>query len=203
VFALPPTTSIADSPYFGVYPSSETMPAVRAEARKALELDAANPKAHGLLCTVAGLYDYDWKEAERQYRLALASDPLPPSVRGRCAISYLLPLGRFKEAIIQFERDLEQDPLSVAGRAFLARTLLSAGLCDRALAEAKKCLDTHENHWLPLLVMSVICLQLGRIEEARQAAEESVRAAPGAHRPSGCLREFWLALGKSTAWTNS
>jgi TolB-like protein/Tfp pilus assembly protein PilF len=182
---------------FGAYSTSETMAATRAQAQKALELNPANPRVHALLCTVAGAFDYDWKEAERQYRLALASDPVPFSVRGRCAISYLLPLGRFQEAITQFERDLEQDPLSVASRAFLARTLLAAGLYDRALAEAQTCLEIDENHWLPLSVMSLICVQLGHIEEALQAAEKCVRAVPWRSSVVGLLGGILAQFGEA------
>jgi TolB-like protein/Tfp pilus assembly protein PilF len=180
----------------GTYSTSETMAATRAQAQKALELNPANPRAHALLCTIAGTFDYDWKEAGRQYRLALASDPVLSSVRGRCAISYLLPLGRFQEAIIQFERDLELDPLSVISRAFLAMTLFSAGLSDRAFTEVQTCLVIDETHWLPLLVMSVICVQLGRVEEARQAAEKSVRAAPGLSSTVGLLAGILARLGE-------
>jgi TolB-like protein/Tfp pilus assembly protein PilF len=163
----------------GVDPVSETMPAARAQAQKALELSPADPRAHALLCGVASVYDHDWKEAERQCRLALAADPMPPGVRGRCAFFYLLPLGRFQEALIQFERDLEQDPLSAAGRSLFALTLVSAGLYDRALAEAEKCLQIAENHWIALLVMSLTLVQSGDLAEARRVAEKGVRVAPG------------------------
>ena len=75
-------------------------------------------------------------------------------------------------------------------------TLFSAGLSDRALAEAQTCLEIHEDHWLPLFVMSVICVQLGRIEEARQAAEKSVRAAPWRSSAVGLLAGILARLGE-------
>ena len=157
-------------------------------------LSPADPRAHALLCAVAGVYDYDWKEAERQCRLALATDLMPPGVRGRCAFSYLLPLGHFQEALIQFEQDLEQDPLSAAGRSLFALTLMSVGLYDRALAEAEKCLQVAENHWIALFVMSLTLVQRGNLAEARRVAEKGVRAAPRRASPVGLLTGILACL---------
>jgi hypothetical protein len=53
------------------------MPLARAEARKALELLPSEPIAHALLGAIAGSHDYDWKEAEEEFRLARASESLP------------------------------------------------------------------------------------------------------------------------------
>ena len=54
---------------------------VRAAARTALSIDPSLPDAHALLGAVAAIYDYDWVEAERLYRLATRGDPVPPIVR--------------------------------------------------------------------------------------------------------------------------
>jgi hypothetical protein len=51
-------------------PADEAMPRVRAEAQRALDLDVSLPEAHAMLGCVAGLYDFDWVEAERHFRLA-------------------------------------------------------------------------------------------------------------------------------------
>jgi TolB-like protein/Tfp pilus assembly protein PilF len=160
-----------------LHPVEETMPAARAHAQKALELSVGNSRAHAVLCGVASLFDLDWREAERQYRLALATDPVPPEVRSRCALSYLLPLGRFQEAMFQFETALEQDPLSVASRGMFSWTLLCAGLYDRALAEADKCLQINENHWIPLSAATLALVLRGDLAEARRVAERGVRSA--------------------------
>src|SRR5215472_5648821 len=59
----------------GLRSARETMPAARAQAQRALELAPAEPRAHAVLCAVAGPYDYDWKEAGDRFRLTLASEP--------------------------------------------------------------------------------------------------------------------------------
>ena len=67
----------------------------RDEAKRALELDASEPRAHITLCGVAATYDYDWKQAEEHFRLALAADAVPLEVRARAALLYFCPQGRF------------------------------------------------------------------------------------------------------------
>jgi TolB-like protein/Tfp pilus assembly protein PilF len=181
----------------GVYPVAEMMSAARAEAQKALELAANDSRAHALLCFVASGYDLDWKEAERQFCLALAADPVPPEVRGRCAQAYLLPLGRFQEAITQFEKALEEDPLNVLSRALFAWTLISASLYDRAVAEAETCLRTHEDHWIALSAMSVALVQRNDLPEARRFAERAYRAAPWRAGNVGLLAGILARLGEA------
>ena len=97
----------------GLRPLSEMIPLARAEARKALELLPSEPNAHAVLGAIAASHDYDWKEADEQFRLARASQSLPPAVHDLYAFTYLLPLGRFEEAIEQHAKAIEQDPLNV------------------------------------------------------------------------------------------
>ena len=96
-FCLGRSLFIPRAPWFA--PADEMMPLARAEARKALELFPSEPMAHAVLGAIAAVHDYDWKEAEEQFRLATASEPLPPDVHDMYAVCYLLPLGRFEEAI--------------------------------------------------------------------------------------------------------
>ena len=65
----------------GLVPAREAMPIVREEARKALETDPSLPEAQAMLGIVAAVFDYDWKEAERRFGLAMARDPVSPQVR--------------------------------------------------------------------------------------------------------------------------
>jgi tetratricopeptide (TPR) repeat protein len=85
----------------GLRQLSEMVPFARAEAQKALELVRSEPSARAVLGAIAGSHDYDWKEADVQFRLAAASESVLPAVHDLYATHYLLPLGRFEEAIEQ------------------------------------------------------------------------------------------------------
>jgi tetratricopeptide (TPR) repeat protein len=181
----------------GVHPVGETMSAARAHAQKAIEFSAEESRAHAVLCAVASAYDLDWKEAERHFRLSLAGDPVPPEVRVRCAYNYLLPLGRFQDALTQLERALEEDPLNVTSRAVFAWTQISAGLYDHALVQAGKSLQINHNHWLALSAMSMALVQLEDLAEARRFAEKAFQAAPWRAQHVGVLAGILARLGEA------
>jgi TolB-like protein/tRNA A-37 threonylcarbamoyl transferase component Bud32 len=80
---------------FGALPANQALPMMRSQVQKALELDPTLPEAHAMLGVVAAILEFDWKEAERRFRLAMAHDPVPPLVRLYYALSYPLA-GRTK-----------------------------------------------------------------------------------------------------------
>ena len=98
----------------GVQPAHEAVPLARVHAQKALELDPSLLEAHALLGLLAAMYDYDWTEADRRFRLAFARDPVPPLfVRIERANFFLAHVGRGREAVEEMERALAEDPLNV------------------------------------------------------------------------------------------
>src|SRR5689334_1687586 len=104
--ALDPKFALAHCEYGGYFigmaalgamPANQAMPAIRAHAQEALQWDPSIPEGHDMLGCVAGFYDYDWREAERHFRMAMARDPVPPTVRAHYAMFYLLAIGRTTE----------------------------------------------------------------------------------------------------------
>jgi hypothetical protein len=81
-------------------------------SRKALQLDPALPEAHAVLANLAMQYDWDWKTAERELRLALTG---PPSAK--VELSYALFLifhGRFADADQRLAHAQELEPLDTS-----------------------------------------------------------------------------------------
>jgi TolB-like protein/predicted Ser/Thr protein kinase len=130
---------------FGMTPAHETMPAARAMAQRALELDSSLPDAHAILCAVATEYDYDWKEAARRFTLATASHALSPWALAYLASFYLLVLGRKKEAVDQVERAVQGDPLHSGIRSSMARCLTDMGRYAEAEAHLRQILSLDPN----------------------------------------------------------
>ena len=89
----------------------ESIPRVRQAAQKALALDPNLGDAHALLADVAYIWDWNWTEAEPEFRRALELGA-GPEARGRYAWS-LTTRGQFAEAHRQFHLAAEQDPLSI------------------------------------------------------------------------------------------
>jgi len=180
----------------GLQPAGEVMPQARAEAGRALEISHSDPTAHAVLCFVASTYDYDWGEAQRHYREATAADSLPPSARVLAAFAYLLPLGRFEEAMREIGTAIEQDPLNVTARNILSATLRAAGFYDRSVAEARKAVEIDEHHWAPHFYVSLGLACQGMFAEAREPAERAFKAASWHPQVLGLLAGIFARLGQ-------
>ncbi len=114
----------------------ETMPQARAAVTKALQLDPSLARAHLALGLVVLNSEWNWSEAENQYRLALKLNPNC----GECNAAYsvlLRGLGRNDEAIVQINRAIELDPLSSAYRDSLAAIAFSSRQYDLAIKQCE------------------------------------------------------------------
>ena len=100
---------------------------IRSSVERAVALDPALPEAHAWLGVVATTYDYDWAEGERQFKAAMAREPITPAIRHMNAYFNLRLTGRADEAIAEHHRAIEQDPLNMIFRVGLAASLTSAG----------------------------------------------------------------------------
>jgi eukaryotic-like serine/threonine-protein kinase len=182
--------------FFGLRPLSEMVPLARAEARKALELFPSEPDAHRVLGVIAAMHDYDWKEAEKQFRLARAFEPVPPEVRIAYALYYLVPLGRFEEALQEQAKAVAQDPLNAMRRTLLSATFFFAGMYERAISEARVGIDLGDRSHLPLVLMAQCYYFQGKFPEAREWAEEGFRVAPWDAVATGFLAHVLMQAGE-------
>jgi TolB-like protein/Tfp pilus assembly protein PilF len=171
----------------GFMPAHEAMPLVREAAKRALDIDPSLPEAHAMLGVVAGIYEYDWKEAERRFRLSMTRDPVPAYARDLYGFFYLLPRGRLQEAGEELERALKLDPLAVIVRVRLAICLLAVGRKAEAETEFRQVLELDENSQPALANMAFIHALRGDLAEALAFAEKAYAVAPGLGQVMGLL----------------
>jgi len=169
----------------GMRPASEMGPLLRAAARKAVDL--GDEAAHALLGAVAAAYDYDWKEAEREFVRATKAVQTLPEYGLIYALCFLMPSGRIQEAIATLERTVTDDPLHVPTRACLGGALMFAGLYDRAIEEANKGLEIDEKNWIPHQFLALTYLMKNMVPEALAAADKAYDLAPWNPRVVGLL----------------
>lgn len=163
---------------FGSGPPRELMPQVKAAAQRAVELDQGESEAHAMLALVAGAYDYDWAEALRRCRLALACEPVSPIARHWCAQFILLPLRRSDEAIAVIEPLLAADPLAPLPRKTLADALFMSGH-DRApvVDELQRLIEWDDGFWLAQFSLGNVYAATGMTSEAVTAYQKGLERA--------------------------
>jgi eukaryotic-like serine/threonine-protein kinase len=166
------------STIYGLLPPREALPRLREEAQAALDIDPALPEGHAMLGLAAAMFDYDWSEAEQQFRLAMPSGAVPPRVHRYYAHYCLLPTGRFEEAAAQQTLGLRGDPLNLTARGELALCLRAAGRKAEANRELRRLLELDETFWFPYFALGVNLALDGQWGEAGELAEEAYRVAP-------------------------
>jgi serine/threonine-protein kinase len=118
----------------GVVSAREAGPKAKAAALRAIELDDTLAAAHSALASVRFLTDFNFLDADREFRRAIELDPNDP---GDLALhsQVLLILGRPDEAMPQIERAVAIDPLNQLCRVWYGFNLHATGRLDEALAQ--------------------------------------------------------------------
>jgi TolB-like protein/AraC-like DNA-binding protein len=97
------------STWFGNFTRDEGIPKSRANALKALSLDKNLAEAHATLGAIATYFDYDWKTAEKELKLAISLNPQYPRAYHLYA-QYLTVIGKEEEAHFYIDKALELNP---------------------------------------------------------------------------------------------
>lgn len=159
-------------------PLPEEIALAKAEARRALEIDATLADPHALLAWIAFFYDWNWSEAERGFQRALAINPNSATARHRYSL-LLMSTRRFDEALAMSRKAIELDPLSAVVASNRAMILLCAGRFDEAIAQAKAALELAPSGFTTHVYIGSSYAQKGMLAQAIAAYRAALAAAPG------------------------
>jgi TolB-like protein/Tfp pilus assembly protein PilF len=179
-------------------PPIEAMATARGLAERALALDPELPEAHGYLGLVAGMYDHDWQEADRRFRLATATDPIPWHVLAWQSIFYFFPTGQHERALHGAQRVLEDNPLSQITYWNLAVILDAMGRADEALIAHRRSVELDPMFWLGWYQLGAHLLLRGDIDGATTAAERARALFPVSPHVAGLLAALAATSGDLT-----
>ncbi|HKZ79701.1 MAG TPA: tetratricopeptide repeat protein [Pyrinomonadaceae bacterium] len=131
----------ATMPLYPYLSPKEAVPQAKAAVAKALELDPELAEAHTIAGYIASGYDWNWAEAEREFKRAIELEPNLANAHYRYAWTYLTPLGRHEAAIAEMKRAMELEPLNLIQGAHFAAVYMYARQLDGALEQARKTSD--------------------------------------------------------------
>ena len=127
------------------------MPKAKESAIKALALDNTLAEAHASLAHVLVNYDWNWSEAEKEFRRSIELKPDYATAHQWYAIHYLTATGRLEEAVQEMKKALELDPASLVMNTFMGATLYYAGRDDEADRSMPRTVQMDPNfavaHW--------------------------------------------------------
>jgi TolB-like protein/class 3 adenylate cyclase/Tfp pilus assembly protein PilF len=163
---------------WGIERPERAYPAARRTALRALELDPNLGAAHERLGDVAYASDWDWAEAERLYRKAVALAPSDGEARTSLAWM-LLQTGRYAEAVAEAESALVLDPRSKLVRRDAATVLDYTGADPERAGRLLRELHAEDPDFIPALdALGTHQLAAGEAEAAIRTTEELIRASP-------------------------
>jgi len=124
----------------GYMPPREGMEEARRAAQRALSLDPNLAEGYVSLAAILEAYDWNFEEAERQYRHAIQLNPELPAAHLWYGM-FLRDQGRLREAMPELRRAERLEPFSVLANTNMAYALRLEGDSSGALERAQRAME--------------------------------------------------------------
>ena len=200
---LDPTYALAYSGWADAYgafapmsdmPPKDVLPQAKAAATKALEIDESLAEPHATLSFIHTWFDWDWAEAEKEAKRAIALNPNLGSAH--IAYAQLLSVtGRHQEAITEGTRAQELDPLSLLINTLHGSFLYYARRDDEASARLQKTIELDPNFWLARVVLGKVYISKGKYPEAITEFSKATELSGGNSEPLSMAGCTWAMAG--------
>jgi DNA-binding winged helix-turn-helix (wHTH) protein/TolB-like protein len=161
---------------FGSEPVQQAYLGSREAALKALRLDDSLAEAHTSLAMLSFYYEWDWAQAEREFRRAIALNPNYPTAHAWYALN-LAALGHNPEALNEVLRAEELDPLSSIVNTHVGRVNYFGRRYDRAIEAYRKVIDLDPG-------FERAHMRLGMVYAAQRDFDSAMRELQAAQRLS-------------------
>ena len=182
---------------YAILPADEAFRRADPAIARALSLDPNLAVAHLAKARLLQLRDWNWTDAEAEYRTAI---DLEPNALSYATYGWFLEwyMGRAEEGVAMGERAVQIEPSSAAAHGALAWRLRGADQLARAADEARIALALDPNlidgHW----VLAEVCLRCGQFAEAEQSARRYVDAGGDVPANSTTLGEILARTGRTS-----
>ena len=175
----------------------------KAAALQAVRIDETLAEGHTILASIAAADDWNFAEAELEFRRALDLNPNYATAHKWYAES-LTYVGRFDEALLEMHKAQELDPLSLIGNVTAGYILIRAQKYDEAIVQLRHVVDVDRNFHLAHSSLRDAYeykhMFLEAIEENGAAAMAGGRPAQQARKEAVILRKAYKNEGEAGYW---
>ena len=176
---------------FGVDRPSVMASKAREQALAALRIDEGVAAAHNAMASVHVLGSWDWARAEEECRRAVELKP-GQSVTHAALADYISIQGRHEEAIEEFGRVLDLDPISRMYLGHSALVFYRARRYDEAVAQCRKALEVDASYANALWFLALAQEGRGQLTESVAALEKAAGLSKGRHYQALLARAYAL-----------
>jgi len=160
--------------FFGMIPSKEAGEKAKEYIEKALELDDSLAEAHQVKGRILRNYEWDFANAEGEFRRAIELSPSFAEAYGGSALQ--LAFNRHNaEAIAEVKLALELDPVSGTGSGYAGTVYLYAGLYDEAIEAFSKSLEIRPENAYALGNLGLAHIQRGMLDIGLREVTEAAK----------------------------
>jgi len=195
-----PHVGIADfyvwAAIFGAMPCKEAYPAAKEELDYALRVDDKLAEAYALRSFIALLYDWDWAEAERLARRAMALNPNYYFAHDAYA-HVLVSQGIFGEAVNAIRTAESLDPLAPRAKLITSCVFYQSRQFDKGAAKADEAVRMQENSPPAFLHLGNSLTHDGRAARAVEVLQSSARFWENSALPRYMLCHALVADGQA------
>ncbi len=201
--ALDPTNALAYAGLADAYAdassvclsANEALPQVKAAAEKALKLDDTLVEAHTMLAVIKANYEWNWAEAEKEFRRTIELRPSYARTHQAYAL-FLMMQGRTDEAIAEMTRAGDLDTLTNSLSASLGWFYYLARRYDEALARSQQLIKLDPGLAVAHYNLGMIYEQQGKHEEAIASFKQAQLLDPRNQGISAMLCHAYASAGK-------
>jgi serine/threonine-protein kinase len=157
---------------FGSLPPEQAIPAARAAAQRAVELDDNLPDAHLTRAIVATLYDWEWDLAQREFDRGIALGTTGPAQHWYAL--FLCIIGHAEEGLQVIRRAQVTDPLSIPIQVSVGRCLYYARRFDEAADALRAHLEVNPDSYQAYVTLARLSLARERFDETIATTQRAI-----------------------------
>ncbi|MFY9555825.1 MAG: protein kinase [Blastocatellia bacterium] len=180
---------------YGARAPTEAFPKAKAEARKALEIDDTLTEAHVSLAYALFRGEWNWAEAEREFRQALLLNSKSAQAHQWYA-NLLLAIGRTDEAIAHTQLAADMDSTSLIIRSHFGFVYFFSHRYDDSIAACQKVLELDPTFFAARRYLGQAYCQKGKYEQAVGEFQKAVAASGGSPLMRAELAHTLAVAGK-------
>jgi len=177
-------------------PPKDAFPKGKAAAMTALRLDPDLGEAHTPLAAALWLHDWQWQEAQTEFKRSLELNPTYPTANHYYA-ECLMTMGRHEDAIARVKNSQELDPLSLIINVAIGWTFYMGRQYDKAIEQLLRTVELDSNYPMTYWILGLLYRATGRCDLAISAGEKSVTLSGGSPLMRAALAHTYGKSGRT------
>jgi TolB-like protein/DNA-binding winged helix-turn-helix (wHTH) protein len=184
---------------WGCWPHHEAFAKSKAQALRAIELDHNLGAAYTWLGMLAFFYEWEWQNAEKEFRQAIELDPNYSFAHLSYAV-FLVTMGKPEQAFVEMRRAHELDPTSELTNMVSVHVLYLARQYDQAIEQAKVAIELNPGSWGSYIWLGESYERKGMYEQASAAYLKSKALEGLGPEELAAFRSAYLKSGIRGHW---